>query len=175
MALTRELIVGTAMGILREYGLGDLTMRRLARDLGVQPGALYWHVKNKQELLTILAGMILEPASTDAGADIRSLALQVRTALLAVRDGGEVAALAHALTPETPSPLQRFVTLLEMEGLEPPQAAWAAEALVHYILGTVTQEQTRAGFISAGLLAGDVGDTHASFTFGLDIFLTGLP
>lgn len=175
MALTRELIVGTAMGILREYGLGDLTMRRLARDLGVQPGALYWHVKNKQELLIILARMILEPASTEAEADIRSLALHVRSALLAVRDGAEVAALAHALTPETLSPLLRFATLLEAGGLEPQEAEWAAETLVHYILGTVAQEQTRAGFISAGILAGGVADTQASFNFGLDIFLAGLP
>jgi AcrR family transcriptional regulator len=45
MSLTRRQIVDAAMDILRNYGLGDLSMRRLARDLGVQPGALYWHVK----------------------------------------------------------------------------------------------------------------------------------
>ncbi|MFQ4149282.1 TetR/AcrR family transcriptional regulator C-terminal domain-containing protein [Arthrobacter sp. LAPM80] len=175
MALTRELIVGTAMGILREYGLGDLTMRRLARDLGVQPGALYWHVKNKQELLTILAGMILEPVEKTAEVGIRSLALQVRSALLAVRDGAEVVALAHALTPETPSPLLRFAPLLAARGLAPRDAVWAAGALVHYVLGAVTQEQTRAGFIGAGLLADNTADTDAAFSFGLELFLAGLP
>ena len=33
------------------YGIADLTMRRLARELDVTPGALYWHFANKQQLL----------------------------------------------------------------------------------------------------------------------------
>ncbi len=195
MALTREVIVETAMGILREYGLGDLSMRRLARDLGVQPGALYWHVKNKQELLTILAGLILDPAAgtaagtatgTAAGTaavglaesprpGVRDLAMRVRAALLDVRDGAEVVALAHALAPDTPSPLLRFAPLLEGCGLAPREAGWAAGTLVHYIMGSVAEQQTRAGFISAGLLIGGFADTEAAFAFGLELFLAGLP
>ncbi|PYI69448.1 TetR family transcriptional regulator [Arthrobacter livingstonensis] len=196
MALTRELIVDTAMGILREYGLADLSMRRLARDLGVQPGALYWHVKNKQELLTVLAGLILAPADTaeaatvegsgstgsgprDSGGgaqqDIRHLALRIRAALLAVRDGAEVVALAHALAPETPSPLLHLTTLLAASGLSPRHSEWAAGALVHYVVGSATQEQTRAGLFRAGLLADEGTDTDAAFGFGLDLFLAGLP
>lgn len=174
VALTQEAIVETAMGILREYGLGDLSMRRLARDLGVQPGALYWHVKNKQELLTILAGLILAPASSTT-VDLRLLALQIRSALLAVRDGAEVVALAHALAPDTPSPLLQFAPLLETRGLAPREAGWAAETLVHYILGAVTEEQTRAGFFSAGLLSGVAPNTDAAFGYGLDLILAGLP
>ncbi|MDQ6741232.1 MAG: TetR family transcriptional regulator, partial [Actinomycetota bacterium] len=42
MSLSRQQIIDTALKILRDYGLADLSMRRLARDLGVQPGALYW-------------------------------------------------------------------------------------------------------------------------------------
>ncbi|EMY32420.1 TetR family transcriptional regulator [Arthrobacter crystallopoietes BAB-32] len=126
MALTRGQIEDAAMEILRNYGLADLSMRRLARDLGVQPGALYWHVKNKQELLVVLAGRILAgvgegavegaTAGESAGAEaeshgdpvedagwgaVRRLAGEIRAALLEVRDGADVVSLAQAMAPDT--------------------------------------------------------------------------
>ena len=174
MALTREAIVETAMGILRDYGLADLSMRRLARDLGVQPGALYWHVKNKQELLTVLAGLILTPVAIQAPDSLRELAVRVRETLLTVRDSAEVVALAHALDPRSTTPLQLFGVLLEGEKRPADQAEWAAEALVSYVLGSVTDEQTRAGLTSAGLLATTERDAGKIFTFGLDLMLSGL-
>lgn len=63
MALDRDQVVDAAWHILQTYGLGDLSMRRLARELGVQPGALYWHVANKQELLAVLAQRMVAPLS----------------------------------------------------------------------------------------------------------------
>jgi hypothetical protein len=45
--------------ILDAYGLGDLSMRRLAERLGVKAGALYWHVANKQSLLAAVSDEIL--------------------------------------------------------------------------------------------------------------------
>lgn len=188
MALTRKVIVETAMEILREYGLADLSMRRLARDLGVQPGALYWHVKNKQELLTVLAGLILAPVSRHQPATARELAVHIRTALLTVRDGAEVVALAHALEPDSAKPLLGFSVLLARAGLPAPQADSAGRALVHYILGSVMEEQTRIGLIRAGLLSPADGGGAATpsggslragtgakavFLFGLDLFLAG--
>ena len=44
MALNRTQIIAAAAATLRERGLAGRTMRRLAQDLGVQPGALYHHV-----------------------------------------------------------------------------------------------------------------------------------
>ncbi|MGA7203672.1 MAG: TetR/AcrR family transcriptional regulator C-terminal domain-containing protein [Specibacter sp.] len=172
MALTREQIVDAALGILREYGLADLSMRRLARDLDVQVGALYWHIKNKQDLLTVLAGRILEPVGE--AATVRELAVSIRGALLAVRDGAEVVALAHVLAPAGPSALQRVRGLLDAQGLSVQESRWAADALVNYILGTVTQEQTRAGLSRAGLLDGVDDATDSAFAFGLELFLAGL-
>ncbi|MDN6510824.1 MAG: TetR/AcrR family transcriptional regulator, partial [Corynebacterium sp.] len=49
MQLNRDRIHAAAFDILSEYGLGDLTMRRLAKTLEVAPGALYWHYPSKQE------------------------------------------------------------------------------------------------------------------------------
>ena len=60
MALSRAAIVDAGLGILDAYGLGDLSMRRVADALGVQAGALYYHVPNKQSLLAALSDEVLE-------------------------------------------------------------------------------------------------------------------
>ena len=65
MALNRDDVVDAAWHILQSYGLGDLSMRRLAKELEVQPGALYWHVANKQELLAVLAQRMVAPLAAD--------------------------------------------------------------------------------------------------------------
>ena len=44
MQLSPERITDAALAILAEYGLGDVSMRRVAAALGVAPGALYWHL-----------------------------------------------------------------------------------------------------------------------------------
>jgi TetR/AcrR family tetracycline transcriptional repressor len=199
MPLTREQVIDTAFGILRDFGLADLSMRRLARDLGVQPGALYWHVKNKQDLLGVLSVMILEPAGSgedadgdenrrgDGGGDgggksvagpiegLRQSARAIRNALLAVRDGAEVVALTHALDPGALAAFNRLADGFVRDGLTALRARWAGRAVVHYILGTVTEEQTRAGLIGAGVLDGvvDSAADAQAFDFGLDMLLEG--
>ncbi|WP_370022649.1 TetR/AcrR family transcriptional regulator C-terminal domain-containing protein [Planotetraspora sp. GP83] len=58
MALERDKIVSTALRLLDEVGLDRLTLRRLAAELGVQAPALYWHFRNKQELLDEMSEVI---------------------------------------------------------------------------------------------------------------------
>lgn len=77
----REGIVDVALRLLDAYGLPDLTMRRLASELGVQPSALYWHVESKQALLASLADRIVAEASP--AADVVGTARALRSALLA--------------------------------------------------------------------------------------------
>jgi AcrR family transcriptional regulator len=53
-ALTPEKVLAEALVIVEREGLTALTMRRLAAELGVQAPTVYWHVGNRQELLTRL-------------------------------------------------------------------------------------------------------------------------
>jgi TetR/AcrR family transcriptional regulator, tetracycline repressor protein len=62
MALDRETVVRTALRVLDEVGLDGLTLRRIATELGVQAPALYWHFKNKQELLDEMATTVFADA-----------------------------------------------------------------------------------------------------------------
>lgn len=60
-ALNRHDLVRRATAILDDYGIADLTMRRLARELDIAPSALYWHFANKQQLLGAVADHVLAP------------------------------------------------------------------------------------------------------------------
>jgi AcrR family transcriptional regulator len=65
--LTAPVIAERALEIGDAEGLDAVTIRRLATDLGVTPMALYWHYKNKEQLLIgmadhLIAGFAPEPA-----------------------------------------------------------------------------------------------------------------
>lgn len=48
----RRALIGSAIHILESEGEAALTMRRIARDIGVSQAAPYSHFKNKRDLLT---------------------------------------------------------------------------------------------------------------------------
>ena len=53
-------MVGRAIALADAEGLDALTIRRLAQELGVTPMALYWHFRNKEELLAGAGRPVLE-------------------------------------------------------------------------------------------------------------------
>src|SRR4029450_8433600 len=57
--LTRGRVVAEALAVIAQDGVQDLTMRRLAARLGVVPGALYHHVRNKERLHDLVLDNVL--------------------------------------------------------------------------------------------------------------------
>lgn len=169
----------TAVGILSDFGLGDLSMRRLARELDVQVGALYWHVKNKQELLVDVAAQLLrdigaEPTPVGAPRDaIKRLAGAIRAALVPVPDSAEVVQLAQTMQPAALAPLTRLRDLLEAAGVPADRSAWAQHLLLNHILGSVAAQQDRATLDAVGATGGpDLGE--AAFAWGVRAILDGV-
>lgn len=154
MALTREKILETAFDVLCQFGLADLSMRRLATELGVAPGALYYHVKNKQELLSHLAARMLHQVLTASleqkktGADWPIVACgELYRQLLPIHESAEVIRLAIALHPhgDRPGYLDLLDTLEHtFEPLSGPSAALAARATLHLALSLIEEEQTHS-------------------------------
>ena len=172
MALNRTAVVDTAWELLRTYGLGDLTMRRLARELEVQPGALYWHVANKQELLLALAERMLAPLGSASASSPAELLRSLRREVLAVRDGADVVAVAHALAPDALPPAAQVTALLGSAGHDDDTARRGALTLVRFTLGSVAAQQTRTS-IAGSSPEQDAVDA-ADFEAGLGILLRGL-
>ena len=57
--VTRRLIAQTALDIIDRQGLDELSMQRVARELGIRAPSLYYHFKDKDEILTAVARLIL--------------------------------------------------------------------------------------------------------------------
>jgi TetR/AcrR family tetracycline transcriptional repressor len=58
--LSRAAIVDRALLLADEIGLEAITVRRLAQEFDVTAMALYWHVKNKDELLAAMGDWFFE-------------------------------------------------------------------------------------------------------------------
>src|SRR5947209_8137162 len=67
--LSRTAIVERALEIADAESLDAVTIRRLGQEFGVTPMALYWHVKNKDELLDAMGDRLYESMEYDAGPD----------------------------------------------------------------------------------------------------------
>jgi AcrR family transcriptional regulator len=66
--LSKQAVVQRALALADADGLDALTIRRLATELGVTPMALYWHFRNKEELLAGLADQVWSELDTDVDA-----------------------------------------------------------------------------------------------------------
>ncbi|AGP30615.1 TetR family transcriptional regulator [Corynebacterium terpenotabidum] len=179
MQLNPELILTTAFEILDEYGLGDLSMRRLARTLEVAPGALYWHYPSKQALLGAVADQILgAPDGTDPTDPTPDVAWQDRTRasaaalldrLLSTRDGAEIVSAALATGTLSRNPVDPVVAALSgSPAADPELVGWV---LVRYLLGAATELQT-AGTVDPDASPAAPADI-ARILAGVDLILTG--
>jgi AcrR family transcriptional regulator len=84
--LNRERVLRAAIALADERGADELTMRKLAKELGVEAMSLYNHVANKTDLLDgmidIVFGEIEAPAPVgDWKAELRKRAVSTREAL----------------------------------------------------------------------------------------------
>ncbi len=84
--LSRERVFRGAIAIADGAGIGALTMRSLARELGVKPMSLYHHVANKEEILdgiidVVFSEIELPPADAGWRSAIRQRAISARRVL----------------------------------------------------------------------------------------------
>jgi TetR/AcrR family transcriptional regulator, tetracycline repressor protein len=149
MALDRDQVVKAAIDLVEEVGLDGLTLRRLAKQLGVQAPALYWHFKNKQELLDQMAEARWRaevPKARPLGPGERwedwlsERARAGRAALLGHRDGAKLAAATK------PSPAMFAEIELQTEslcgvGFSAADALRGMFLLSNYVAGFVLEEQ----------------------------------
>lgn len=80
--LSREAIVDRALELADVEGIGAITLRRLAREFGVTPMALYWHVANKDELLGAMGDRFFDDLHLPDGADWLERLREVTAALV---------------------------------------------------------------------------------------------
>ncbi|MER5427618.1 TetR/AcrR family transcriptional regulator C-terminal domain-containing protein [Streptomyces sp. NPDC002588] len=163
--LSRGRIVQAAVELLDAAGEGGLTFRALSERLATGPGAIYWHVANKSELLdaateaVVAAALAMEPAESrdSPQEEIRAVALGLFDAIdehpwLAKQLATQLSlGPTRSVTPRIFESIGRQVRALGV-----PEAGWftATSALVHYVLGAAGQNAANAA--NAGALGPDV-------------------
>ena len=148
-SLSRERIIEASIELLDSSGESGLTFRALAERLATGPGAIYWHVENKSDLLSAACDAIVArtmdtplPSATPREA-IRALAQGMFDAIDDHPWVGSVLARDPGQLP--------MVRILERIGQQiraldvPDDAQWATvSALLSYILGVSGQNAANA-------------------------------
>ena len=178
MRYHRSDVVDRALGVLDTYGLADLTMRRLAGELGVQPSALYHHFPNKQSLLAAAADEVLArgrrtPRPTAWDAQVEAVCTELRDAMLAYRDGAELVATVRSFGLGAATPYDELAAALTAGGLDPALVPTASHTLLHFVFGHVVDEQTHLQAGSVGAIE-DAPREDSDFPLGLQIVVDGI-
>ncbi|MDF2825122.1 MAG: Transcriptional regulator, TetR family, partial [Mycobacterium sp.] len=151
--LSRERIVDAAIGILDADGEAALTFRTLAARLQTGPGALYWHIPDKNELLKaatddIITGVMSRIDDAVQPRDgIRDIAVGVFDAI----DAHPWVGTQLTREPWQTAVLQFFEGIgarLQAFGVPRQHQFNAASALVNYILGLAGQYAAGARLLS---------------------------
>lgn len=144
--LTRRAVVEAALALADEEGLEAVTIRRLARRLGVTPMALYWHFRNKDELLEGVAALLFEAAdlSVDASASWQDQLRALLGSLLGVlRAHPSAAILLSTRTVSSESGLratEAMLDILRRGGFSPAEATQVARHALSTITNLVSGE-----------------------------------
>jgi AcrR family transcriptional regulator len=150
-ALTRERVVAEALTIISAEGVEAVSMRALAARLGVVPGALYRHVRSKEQLHDLVLDGVL--AEVDCQVDhsqpwteqVTVLAQRLR---LVLEDHPGIAGLLKTRDPLSPHSLalaEAFLAPLHAAGLPEHQTALAYRLIYDYTLGFALSDRTSAG------------------------------
>jgi AcrR family transcriptional regulator len=202
--LSRERVLRGAIAVADAGGLASLTMRSLARELGVKPMSLYHHVANKEEILDAITDAVfseieLPRVDTDWRSAMRERAISARGALTR---HPWATPLMQSRTNPGPATLRHYDSVigsLRRAGFSVAMAAHAFSVLDAYVYGFALQEASlpfdreTAPEVAVAIMAGFPSEAYPylaeltiehvlqpgydygeEFAFGLDLILDGL-
>ncbi|WP_024868077.1 TetR/AcrR family transcriptional regulator C-terminal domain-containing protein [Pseudoxanthomonas suwonensis] len=201
MALQRDRIIESAFRLLDEEGLDGMTLRKLACGVGVRAPSLYWHFRDKRDLLDAMSDALLEDVARDLPDGlpwreaVHRVGTELRQAFKSRRDGARVYAGTFAVSRNVLRTADALARAFGEAGVAPEDAAIAGMQVMHYVLGFVIEEQAlptdpaqvellKTAFVEAvehdypSLRAARDGllrpDFDARFAAGLDLLLDGV-
>ena len=139
--LTRERVVDEALTVIAHDGVQALTMRSLAARLGVVPGALYHHVRNKQQLQDLVLDNVLAEVDLDLdpalgwSEQLKVLAHRLRQVLEAHPGVAGILKTRDPLGPHSLALAEAFLEPLQTAGFGDREAGLAFFLLLDYTIG----------------------------------------
>ena len=143
--VNRERTLEVALALADSEGIEAVTMRRLARELGVEAASLYHHVKGKEQILDGLVELVaaeieLPKPSADWRETVSQRAHHTRAVLR--RHPWAVSLMASRTSPgpATLGLLEAGIRCFREGGFSVPLAAHAISTVDSYVHGFVLQE-----------------------------------
>ncbi|MGH3066515.1 MAG: TetR/AcrR family transcriptional regulator [Gaiellaceae bacterium] len=173
--LSREAIVDAALRLLDREGAPGFSMRRLAEELGVGAGAVYWHVANREQLLQLVFDRVIgelpmpEPDPERWREQIKQAARDERE-MMARHPG--IAQLSFGRIPVGPNAVRYMewhLSILRAGGLSDRVASLAGD-MIYLFIGAFSFEEC------LGLAVPNEGDASARDFIGqLREYFASLP
>ena len=173
--LTRDQIVDAAIRLADAEGLDAVSMRRLGTELGAGATSLYWHVRNKDELLDLMVDRIIgevqaeiEPADTWRS-QLEEAARALRRVLVKHRHIAPVIGTRPTFGPRAVEAVEWLMGRARAGGADPRTSLLAAQAVLNWAAGF-------AVFECRDPLGVDASDEdRRAFIDELGRFVAGLP
>lgn len=182
-ALSRAAITATARHIADTEGIGELTLRRVAAELGTGQASLYRHIAHRAELLALLAEdlavsfPIVEPPRGEPPEEaIAAQWLAMYHFLAAHHWAAKVIAEGNHLDTGTRPVLEHGLALLRAAGVSEEGALRGYRALWHLLLGHLLDEHPFGrGSDASGDTARDASEpAGAEFEWALRRLIAGI-
>jgi TetR/AcrR family transcriptional regulator, tetracycline repressor protein len=139
--LTSERVVAEALTVIAQQGVAALTMRTLAARLGVVPGALYRHVRNKEQLQDLVLDAVLAEVDCNLDASLpwtqqlKLLAHRLREVLEGHPGVAGLLQLRNPLGPHSLAVAEAFLEPLQAAGFGEREAGLAFFLVIDYTTG----------------------------------------
>ena len=125
--LSREAVIQAALDLLDEAGVEGLSMRAVAERLGVKAASLYWHLRDKEQLLESVAEAVLDgvevPVSPPGWRGQLEVACEQLAQVLAAHRAAADVVLGSPATVQRSRLVREVARTLAAAGLDHPEAA----------------------------------------------------
>ena len=143
--LSRDEIVAAAIRLIDEGGMEAFSMRRLGQELDSGATSLYWHVRNKDELIDLILDVVIGEVAADFEATVdpdatwreqlAEVARSLRRVLLRHRHIAPLLGERPTLGPNALDAAERVMGILIRAGFDDRTTSLASGALINYASG----------------------------------------
>jgi AcrR family transcriptional regulator len=166
-ALSRERIVDAAIELLNDEGENGLTFRALATRLATGPGAIYWHIANKSELLGAATDAVIARAMGEviAFATPHEAIRRIAVGVFETIDAHPWVGTQLSRAPWETATLQIFERIgRQVQALGVPGGAQftSASALLSYIIGVSIQNAANGRLFEPSVDRADFLETESA-------------
>jgi TetR/AcrR family tetracycline transcriptional repressor len=143
--LSREAILNAAIEVIDTAGVASITMRSVARQLGVDAKSLYNHVDGKDHLLDVvaervLAGMDIPEPTGATGDDLRAIAHAFRARTLQYPQAATLVLTRQLSSFAGLAPVEAVLFVLRAADFSPEEAVHLLRTFVATLIGSILRE-----------------------------------